>query len=130
MTEPLEASSDCPFCGVDIGLKPVFRASLPNRVFCPSCGSRVTYSDSMLVSAISLLVSLCAMLAAVTAALVMGLPGPLYELGMFLVLYILLHSVVEYVTLRYLRKHKRLKLLAEPPAAGRPAQQATGARRR
>jgi hypothetical protein len=35
---------NCPVCQRDIGIWPVFAAGLPNRIRCPHCSARLTYS--------------------------------------------------------------------------------------
>jgi len=36
----------CPVCGANIGIVAVFKAPLPNRIFCPHCGARLRYRNS------------------------------------------------------------------------------------
>lgn len=36
----------CPVCGANIGLVAVFKAPLPNRIYCPHCGERLRYRNS------------------------------------------------------------------------------------
>jgi hypothetical protein len=36
----------CPVCGANIGIAAVFKAPLPNRIFCPHCGERLQYRNS------------------------------------------------------------------------------------
>ena len=42
---------NCPNCGVDIGVWPVFSAGLPNRIWCPRCKSQLRYRKSLLIAA-------------------------------------------------------------------------------
>ncbi len=34
----------CPECGKDIGLWPIFKAGLPNLIYCPHCDARLAYA--------------------------------------------------------------------------------------
>lgn len=36
----------CPGCEANIGIVAVFKAPLPNRIFCPHCGERLRYRNS------------------------------------------------------------------------------------
>lgn len=36
----------CPVCGAHIGILAVFKAPLPDRIFCPHCGERLRYRGS------------------------------------------------------------------------------------
>jgi hypothetical protein len=78
------ASSDgkhCPACGTDVGFWRVFFA-LPDRIWCPGCGSRLAYRQ------IGLLVLLVA--AFVTSLIAIGVPLVLtwYEEFTYLLLYL------------------------------------------
>lgn len=42
----MEAGKNCPNCQADIGVWPVFSASLPTRIWCPHCSARLRYRDT------------------------------------------------------------------------------------
>ena len=42
------SGNECPVCGENIGIWAVFRAPLPNRIYCPHCGERLRYGDTTL----------------------------------------------------------------------------------
>jgi len=48
--------NDCPECGKSIGMGPVFKAPVPNRIYCPHCKARLRYGGTGgLIAAASLL---------------------------------------------------------------------------
>ena len=42
----MPTGNDCPTCGENIGLAAVFKAPVPNRIYCPHCGERLRYADT------------------------------------------------------------------------------------
>ena len=50
----MASDNDCPKCDRDIGIWAVFKATLPNRIFCPHCGARLEYGGTwgLLVAAV------------------------------------------------------------------------------
>jgi uncharacterized protein (DUF983 family) len=42
----METDNNCPKCGEDIGIWAVFKATLPNRIYCPHCGARLEYGGT------------------------------------------------------------------------------------
>jgi hypothetical protein len=45
----MPTGNDCPVCGENIGMWAVFRAPLPNRIYCPHCRERLRYGDTDLL---------------------------------------------------------------------------------
>lgn len=64
----------CPACGRNIGPAAVFKALLPNRIFCPWCGARLRYRGSWLLVAAAVAFMVVASVAA--AVVTNGLPLP------------------------------------------------------
>lgn len=64
----------CPACGRNIGLVAVFKAPLPNRIFCPRCGERLRYRGTGWLVAGSVAFMVVASVAASVVA--NGLPLP------------------------------------------------------
>src|SRR5438552_766900 len=58
----MPTGNDCPACGENIGMWAVFKAPLPNRIYCPHCGERLRYGDTWgpLAAAVVLMVALIA----------------------------------------------------------------------
>jgi hypothetical protein len=54
-------SRHCPVCGSNIGIWSVFKAPLPNRIFCPKCGQRLQHTPitGLVTVAVILIVLLC-----------------------------------------------------------------------
>ena len=42
----MPTGNDCPACGENIGLAAVFKAPVPNRIYCPHCGERLRYGET------------------------------------------------------------------------------------
>jgi hypothetical protein len=42
----MTSDNNCPKCGRNIGVWAVFSATLPNRIFCPHCGTRLEYGGT------------------------------------------------------------------------------------
>ena len=42
----MAGDNNCPKCDRDIGIWAVFKATLPNRIFCPHCGTRLEYGGT------------------------------------------------------------------------------------
>jgi hypothetical protein len=47
----MPSGNECSACGANIGMWAVFRAPLPNRIYCPHCGERLRYGDTTLIIA-------------------------------------------------------------------------------
>ena len=45
----MPTGNDCPVCGENIGMLAVFRAPVPNRIYCPHCRERLRYGDTNLM---------------------------------------------------------------------------------
>jgi hypothetical protein len=54
-------SRHCPECGSNIGIWSVFKAPLPNRIFCPKCGQRLQHTPitGLVTVAVIVTVILC-----------------------------------------------------------------------
>jgi hypothetical protein len=42
----MTGDNDCPKCDQNIGMWAVLRAPLPNRIYCPHCGTRLEYGGT------------------------------------------------------------------------------------
>jgi hypothetical protein len=47
----MPGGNECPVCGENIGIGAVFRAPLPDRIYCPHCRERLHYGDTGLLFA-------------------------------------------------------------------------------
>lgn len=65
----------CPACGANIGLVAVFKAPLPNRIFCPHCGERLRYRNSWWLVLPVVVVMLASAAAAPLTAALLGASG-------------------------------------------------------
>ncbi|MBM3979403.1 MAG: hypothetical protein FJ304_03800 [Planctomycetes bacterium] len=72
----MPTGNDCPACGECIGIWAVFRAPLPNRIYCPHCRTRLRYggTDVLIAGAVVALVALA--VAGLAAALWVGVGDP------------------------------------------------------
>ena len=65
--------NDCPNCGEIVGIWAVFKAPVPNRIYCPHCGERLRYGGTgMLIVAfvvLTLATAGCAVAAFAAAAI-------------------------------------------------------------
>jgi hypothetical protein len=94
----MDTDNDCPKCGREIGVWAVFKAPLPNRIYCPRCGARLEYGGTWWlitfgVAAGVLLFALAALVwfnvgddvsAWVASGAILVLGGALLELGLVL----------------------------------------------
>jgi len=57
----MDDSRHCPECGENIGIAAVFKAPLPNRIYCPHCGTRLQHTPirGLVVAFVVLSVALC-----------------------------------------------------------------------
>ncbi len=65
----------CPVCGANIGLGAVFKAPLPDRIFCPHCGARLRYRKSWWLVLPVVAVMLASAASAPPTAELLGLNG-------------------------------------------------------
>jgi hypothetical protein len=72
----MATGNECPACGRNIGIWAVFRAPLPNRVFCPHCGERLRYGDTVLLVASAVVLLVLGGVAGVALAALAGATGP------------------------------------------------------
>jgi hypothetical protein len=85
----MSSGNDCPRCGRNIGIGAVFKAPVPNRIYCPHCGERLRYGDTTgpIAAAVLLLCVLSAV--ALAAGFVVGSDDVVVNcavpLGVFLV---------------------------------------------
>ena len=56
----MPTGNDCPTCGRNIGMLAVFKAPVPNRIYCPHCGERLRYggTDGPIIAAVMLTIAL------------------------------------------------------------------------
>jgi hypothetical protein len=73
----MPTGNDCPACGENIGVVAVFKAPVPNRIYCPHCGERLRYGDTwgLIIGAMVLLTGFFVAGFAVTALI--GFANPL-----------------------------------------------------
>ncbi len=111
----MNPGKNCPHCGRDIGVWPIFSAALPNRIWCPHCKSRLRYRNTTgslaTVLAIGLLVAVGAYGAAERLA-----PSDSFAIwaGVFVLIIAALWSLLELLAAWYLRHRYELEVL-EPP---------------
>lgn len=106
----------CPACGVDIGVRPVWFAPLPNLIRCPRCKARLSYEG--IVAAVVVLVLLAV---AVTAAAIF-VTSPIegnQRLLAFAAVALGVWVPVELAGALYLRANKTLVCRSGQPAAER-----------
>ena len=72
----MPGGNDCPACGANIGIGAVFRAPLPNRIYCPHCRERLRYGDTEWLIAAALLLLAALGVIALGAALRLGFDEP------------------------------------------------------
>ena len=72
----MPTGNDCPACGENIGIVAVFKAPVPNRIYCPHCGERLRYADTggLIVGAVVSLIGLVVVGVAVPAVFGFGAP--------------------------------------------------------
>jgi uncharacterized protein (DUF983 family) len=82
----MDDSRHCPECGENIGLGAVFKAAMPNRIYCPHCGTRLQHTPirGLVAAAVLLSVGLCfGVLYVVTELWVDANPVPAIVAGVF-----------------------------------------------
>jgi hypothetical protein len=80
----MPTGNDCPACGENIGLAAVFKAPVPNRIYCPHCGERLRYGETWgpIIAAVFALNAF--ILAAVAGAAVVGFDEPILAIAVTL----------------------------------------------
>ena len=68
----MASDNDCPRCGKDIGIWAVFKATLPNRIFCPHCGARLEYGGTWNLIAFAIVATVALVVAAAVAYTLAG----------------------------------------------------------
>jgi len=71
------SGNDCPICQENIGLVAVFKAPVPNRIYCPHCGERLRYGDTNGLIALALFLAVLVLAASISAAYLAGFEAPL-----------------------------------------------------
>jgi uncharacterized protein (DUF983 family) len=73
----MPTGNDCPVCGENIGVVAVFKAPVPNRIYCPHCGERLRYGETsgLIAAAVVLLIGLTVV--GIGAATQVGFRDPL-----------------------------------------------------
>ncbi len=99
----------CPGCGKDIGIWPVFSATLPSRVFCPHCRVRLRYRETLVLFAAYMAVLAVTGAAAWYVSYVLLSAGILVRSLTFLVALVVLFTPLELVACLYLRSSKELE---------------------
>ena len=54
----MASGNDCPECGKNIGIMAVFKAPLPNRIWCPTCRARLEYGGTGLLLIVAVVLTL------------------------------------------------------------------------
>src|SRR5262245_16895655 len=93
----------CPACGTDIGFWPVFWASQPDRISCPTCKAHLAYVGVRAVQLIIVLVLL--ILIAIGGILASRVDGAL-GLVSFILVMLAGWVLVEATVTRYVRANK------------------------
>jgi hypothetical protein len=77
----MPTGNDCPACGENVGVAAVFKAPVPNRVYCPHCGERLRYGETwgLIVAAVFALNAV--ILAGVAGAAAVGFDEPILALA-------------------------------------------------
>jgi|ERR1700722_621766 len=98
----------CPECSRDIGVWPVFTAGMPNRIWCPHCSARLSYSGIAGVVFILLVLLAGAVAVAYYAATI--IPGLSIEtqLVVFVGILLVLWVLVELAVVRFLRGNREM----------------------
>ena len=100
----------CPACGVDIGIWPIATAMLPNRIFCPGCGARLSYGGSVIrQTAFMIFVAFVVGAAAFWFVHMLGLASQLVALAVTLGILLVLWVLVEMAVSVYLRSRRVLQ---------------------
>jgi hypothetical protein len=119
----MSPGKNCPSCGRDIGVLPIFSAGLPNRIWCPHCKARLRYRDTlalmMLVLAIAVVMGVGAFFA--TRELVPAGWRGLPVFGIFMLIFGGGWCVVELVLTWFLRRWYELEIV-KPPSLGTKAE--------
>ena len=76
----MPSGNECPACGENIGIGAVFRAPVPNRIYCPHCRERLRYGDTTLMIAAAVVAFVLAVGVGVAAAHLSGADGPFFLL--------------------------------------------------
>jgi uncharacterized protein (DUF983 family) len=83
----MPGGNDCPACGRNIGVWAVFRAPLPNRIYCPHCGERLRYGGAAALIAAAVAFVLAWGVAGMAAVLLLW-PEPLAALALWVVVFV------------------------------------------
>jgi uncharacterized protein (DUF983 family) len=89
--------NDCPACGEDIGVWAVFKAPLPNRIYCPHCGERLRYGGTGPLTVAYVVLTVGFVAAGVGSALAVGFDQPLLAMAVALGVLVLGGLLVEAV---------------------------------
>lgn len=105
----------CPECGKDIGVWPVFFASLPNRIFCRHCDARLAYREASGIWWLTIVaLVLVLIVSGVVGAIAENLFNPVMLPIGFLVTLIACWVPIEYGLARRLRSRYILECRSRP----------------
>ncbi len=72
----MPSGNNCPACHENIGIWPVFRAPLPNRIYCPHCRERLRYGDTGLLIVAAMALLIVVVVSGFLTAVALELTGP------------------------------------------------------
>ena len=102
----------CPHCRRDIGVWPIFRASLPNRMWCPHCKTRLRYRNIKGLFALVLVIAVVVAVGAYVAAHELApTDSPGIRLGIFALILLPAWAAVELPVAWYLRHRYELEVV-------------------
>ena len=102
----------CPNCGQDIGVWPIYRAGLPNRVPCPHCKTRLRYCNTKgLLALVFVIATIGAVGAYIAAHVLAPTNSPGVRIGIFALIFIPVWAVVELPIAWYLQHRHELDVV-------------------
>jgi hypothetical protein len=112
----MNPGKDCPHCGDDIGVWPVFSAGLPNRIKCPHCKARLRYHNTtgLVVTLLVLSVPLAAGAYFAACELVPDDSAGIRVLA-FVAIFLGAWSALELPAVWLLRSQRELQVTKPPP---------------
>lgn len=72
----MPSGNDCPTCGENIGVAAVFKAPVPNRIYCPHCGERLRYGKTWGVIIVAMFLLSIFLVVAVAGSVLTGFDDP------------------------------------------------------
>ena len=108
----MSSGKHCPHCGRDIGVWAIFRATLPNRVWCPHCKTRLRYRNIKGLFALVVVLAVVVVVGAYFVAHELVPTGsPRIRVGIFALISLSTWAVVELRLAWYLRHGYELEVV-------------------